>query len=399
MIPREHVRSVGHFGGYTRRIKAAQSTGTVPRLPERSWKVIDMKNMIKLKLLIGLILAMCYAMPATTLQAEEGELELGNEMLEYTKGIDWLKKLEDAVPVLGNKPIVIEFWATWCGPCKAAIPHLTNLQEKYGAENLSIIGLTAPDDRQSESDIKRFVQRQGSRMDYWVATFGDKDASEAMEAAGKAGILPLAVIIGSEGRIQFIGHPMNTHFDKILELVVKGRYDYKSAQKAKRHLEEIKRARKLKNWTQYYKLSDEVLKINPKTFYEIYLNHFDVELLERNNSEKAYAEARKLMIERADDPQMLAWLSEHIATNPGIPDEKRDLDVALEIVEAARKSGGESDPMLMAMEAKIRMTRGEWENAIRLQRRAYMASPTGSKPNYKRDLQDYKSQYKRSQEN
>lgn len=358
-----------------------------------------MKNMIKLKLLIGLILAMCYAMTATTLQAEEGEMELGNEMLEYTKGIDWLKKLEDAAPVIGSKTIVIEFWATWCGPCKVAIPHLTKLQEKYGIENLSIIGLTAPDDRQSESDIKRFVQRQGSRMDYWVATFGDKDASEAMEAAGKAGILPLAVIVGSEGRIQFIGHPMDTYFEKTLALVVKGRYDYKSAKKAKRHLEEIKRARKLKNWTQYYKLSDEVLKINPKTFYEIYLNHFDVELLERHNPEKAYAEARKLMIERVDDPQMLAWLSEHIATNPDIPEEKRDLDVALEIVEAARKSGGESDPMLMAMEAKIRMTRGEWENAIRLQRRAYMASPTGSKPHYKRDLQNYKSQFKRSQEN
>ncbi|MEE2908730.1 MAG: TlpA disulfide reductase family protein [Planctomycetota bacterium] len=358
-----------------------------------------MTNLIKLKLLMGLMLVMCIALTATTLHAaDDGDLKLGEEMPEYTKGIDWLKKLEDTSPEIGSRPLVIEFWATWCGPCKAAIPHLTKLQNRYGAEQLSVIGLTVPDDRQSGADIKRFVQRQGSRMDYWVGTFGDKDTSEAMKAAGKAGFLPLVLIIGLEGRIQYIGHPMDPNFDRILDLVVKGRYDYKSAKKAKKHLDEIKRARRLKNWGQYYKLSQEVLEINPKTFYEIYLDHFDVELLERNNPEKAYAEAQKLVIERSDDPHMLAWLSEHIATNPDIPDDKRDLDVALEIVVAARQSGGESDPVLMAMEAKIRMTRGELEDAIRLQRRAYMAAPTGSKPNYKRDLQDYKSQFKRLQE-
>lgn len=344
--------------------------------------------------LLPLVALMCF--PAPVVHADDEEFKPGEQMPEYATNITWLKEIDDSTPELGSKAMVIEYWATWCAPCKYAIPHLTKLQNKYGAEELSIVGLTIPDDRQSEADIKKFVQRQGKRMDYWVGTFEDKKASDGMQALADLGILPMAVIVGKEGRIQFIGHPMDPAFDDILDLVVKGRYDFKSATKAKSHIDEIKRARSLKNWNQYYKLSDEVIEINPQTFYKYYLERFDVELMDRDNKAKAYADARKLMVDRTDDPQMLAWLSEHIATSPDIPDEKRDLDVALDIIKSARTAGGENDPMLMAMEAKIRMARGELEEAVKLQRRAYFIAPRSTKAQYKRDLQSYKSQMQRS---
>ena len=64
---------------------------------------------------------------------------------------------------------VVEFWATWCPPCKASIPLLTDYQKNYGKE-LSIVGITDPDtDRNTPSMIKEFVKDQGPRMGYTVA--------------------------------------------------------------------------------------------------------------------------------------------------------------------------------------------------------------------------------------
>jgi thiol-disulfide isomerase/thioredoxin len=61
---------------------------------------------------------------------------------------------------------VIEFWATWCVPCKESIPHLTELQKKYG-EKVRILGVSVWEPR--EDAVEPFVKEWGQKMDYWVA--------------------------------------------------------------------------------------------------------------------------------------------------------------------------------------------------------------------------------------
>ena len=51
---------------------------------------------------------------------------------------------------------VVEFWATWCGPCRQSIPHLTELQKKYADKNVRIIGITD----EAEAQVKGFVPRE-----------------------------------------------------------------------------------------------------------------------------------------------------------------------------------------------------------------------------------------------
>ena len=291
---------------------------------------------------------------------------------------------------IAGKPMVVEFWASWCAPCKKSIPHLSKLQKKYGTDRLNIIGSTYPDKAQSEQDIERFVKKQGSRMNYWVVSDEGQMSKSWMKAAGQDGI-PCAFIVGKQGRIQYIGHPQNPKFEDILDKVVRGRYDHVCMEKAKKHLAEIERARKMNNWEQYYTLSDKVIEIDPIVFYDLHIDRFNVELMDRNNSAKAYESAMALAVNRQDDPELLAWMAEHIALSPDIPDDKRNLDVALMLVESARKGSDPKDTALMTSEAKIRMARGEVDKAVSLQRKASWSAPESRKDEYKRLYQEYKA--------
>ena len=66
-------------------------------------------------------------------------------------------------PELAGKPLLVEFWATWCPPCRKSIPHLNEIYSKYKAQGLQIVGITDED----EATVKKF-QKQ-IPMDYNVA--------------------------------------------------------------------------------------------------------------------------------------------------------------------------------------------------------------------------------------
>ena len=69
----------------------------------------------------------------------------------------------------GKNVYVIELWATWCGPCRASIPHLTELQHKYKDKNVTIISVSIEDAK----DVKPFVEQKGADMGYTVAVDSD----------------------------------------------------------------------------------------------------------------------------------------------------------------------------------------------------------------------------------
>jgi cytochrome c biogenesis protein CcmG, thiol:disulfide interchange protein DsbE len=71
----------------------------------------------------------------------------------------------DLNTLLGEgKPVLIDFWATWCGPCRMVIPHLGELHRKYGKDGLVVIGMNLEDSRAEGQAVKNFVKRY--RMDY-----------------------------------------------------------------------------------------------------------------------------------------------------------------------------------------------------------------------------------------
>jgi thiol-disulfide isomerase/thioredoxin len=91
-----------------------------------------------------------------------------------------------------GKVILLNFWATWCGPCRAEIPDLIELQNKY-KDHLQIIGLTVDDDDPAE--IKKVVEKTG--INYPVAMV----SNEVRMKYGGIAALPTSFMLDSEGRV------------------------------------------------------------------------------------------------------------------------------------------------------------------------------------------------------
>ncbi len=122
-----------------------------------------------------------------------------------------------------NKTYVVEFWATWCGPCIQTIPHVTELAKKN--KDVTFIGVSIWEEDEG-TKIKDFVAKMGDKMDYNVGYSGNQTGMSQswMEAAAQNGI-PSAFIV-KNGTIQWIGHPMN--MDKPLAEVKAGTFDLKA---------------------------------------------------------------------------------------------------------------------------------------------------------------------------
>ena len=103
---------------------------------------------------------------------------------------------------------VFECWASWCGPCIAAIPHLNELQKQMGKKGVVITGVNVWEserDAASAQRAKDFLQAQGSKMSYRVALGGKAFIKDWLEAAEVNGI-PHAFVV-AEGKIAWTGHP------------------------------------------------------------------------------------------------------------------------------------------------------------------------------------------------
>ena len=147
--------------------------------------------------------------------AEVGDPAAPLHIAEWVKG-----QPVDLAAVKGQKIVVVEFWATWCPPCRASIPHLTELQRKYKDKGVLFIGIST----EKPAVVKPFVTQMGAQMDYTVAIDQDFKTSEGyMEAYGIEGI-PHAFIVDKMGRVAWGGHPMDG-LDQTLELILAGKYD------------------------------------------------------------------------------------------------------------------------------------------------------------------------------
>jgi len=159
-----------------------------------------------------------------------GELGIGDPAPELTI-TKWVKGSPvELAAVKGKSATVVEFWATWCGPCIKAIPHLTKMQREFGEDGVTFIGVTAEDPGNTLEKVTEFVEKQGDRMGYTVAFDGEgKTYEQFMTAAGQGGI-PTAFVIDQEGLIAWIGHPMED-MDDVLHEVVAGTFDREVARK------------------------------------------------------------------------------------------------------------------------------------------------------------------------
>lgn len=94
---------------------------------------------------------------------------------------------------LKNKPVIIDFWATWCGPCRASMPHLNEMHERYGAKGLSVIGMSV--DEAGSAPVKKFATKLGVK--FTIAMAND----EVLDAYGPIRSIPTTFFINRKGDI------------------------------------------------------------------------------------------------------------------------------------------------------------------------------------------------------
>ena len=329
------------------------------------------------------IIAATAALTSTISTAAKADLKVGDPAppLSVSK---WVKGTPNKLTP--GKVHVVEFWATWCGPCKATIPHITELSKKYKAKadfsGISIWEGNGGDTNPVaiEKKVNAFIKEMGAKMDYSIAMddkiTGGTMATKWMAAAGENGI-PSAFIIDQKGKVAWIGHPME--MDGPLEKICAGKWD------AATYAKEANVRKAAEKKMQAFAMKLQNLLIGGKLEEGMAL--VDAETSGDSEEAKAMRGQVAMML------NSIAW---------AVTDPKQKLPPQFDSlkksnVELARKavalSNGEDGQILDTLAFALAQS-GNYKEAAEIQEKAITKLPAGAPAEMKKELQTRLEEYK-----
>ncbi len=284
-----------------------------------------------------------------------------------------------------GKTYIVEFWAPWCGPCIAGMPHLSELQKKYADKGLTIIGVSSEDSRKNSLDkVEAMVKDKGDTMSYTVAWDDSRKTNAAYMAAAQQNGIPCCFLVDGNGKIAYIGHP--ARIDSILETVVAGKHDMQkladTAKKAK-ELEvkgtvlrgDLNKAAQAKDWEAAIKSCEELIALDASEYGGFAIAKFQILANEIGDMDRAHKWAKDalegVLKDEAELLNGLAWTM----VDPEAKFDKRDPDLALKIAQRAAELTKEGNPSILDTLARAWFTKGDAAKAVEFQKKAIAIDP------------------------
>ena len=289
---------------------------------------------------------------------------------------------------------VFECWASWCGPCIAAIPHLNELHKQMGKKGVVITGVNVWEserDAASAQRAKDFLKSQGDKMSYRVALGGKAFIKDWLEAAEVNGI-PHAFVV-ADGKIAWTGHPAQLTAEMLGDILtgtplaaappVADKIPQRRLSKpavpagtapndpemaaAQAKLDALSEAMRARDWDAAEKALPAAAGVLPKPEGQELRDSIEAQIgLARGDPTKFYAQLQKVADEEFDDPESLNEIAWRLLTMKAFA-QKPNLVLAEKCAVQSVKLTREEHPDKLDTLARLRWLQGKKEEAIRLQ--------------------------------
>jgi thiol-disulfide isomerase/thioredoxin len=328
--------------------------------------------------------AACAALAvAAAAPARADELKLGDpapalSILEWVKG-----EPVDLAAAKGKSVVVVEFWATWCGPCRASIPHVSELQAKYG-DKLRVVGVST----EKPEDVKEFVaNKESPQFGYSVAVDDMQNTSAAYMGATGVNTIPHAYIVDKAGNLVWHGGPMQ--MDKVLEKVVAGTWDVAKAKSAEDSRQEMFRQLQAKDLDAAAAAADAILGFMPTDEQAIDIR---AQLFHAKSDAEGFRKFMNDLVGKVqDEAATLNDLSWRIATDSDVT--YRDAALAVKAAKRAVEVSGGKDASYVDTLARAYFAAGLVDRAVETQKLAIAAIVAKPEDTEKKRYEAEKKQY------
>ena len=292
---------------------------------------------------------------------------------------EWVSNTPVTLESAKGKVLVVEFWATWCGPCKVTIPHVNKLHARHQDKDVVFVGISNED----PAKVKEFLKT--TPMHYHVGIAASKAAYSAyME--GVPGI-PHAFVVDQKGKVAWKGHPM-MGMDAAIAQLAKGTFDLG---KAKKLAELAKKLQSARNYTDAYAALDAMIAAVPDD-PGAYRRKRGL-LGRQGKDDEAHALLLTMAKACAADPDVLAEVAAELATTPDL--KRRDLPKALELATKAIEMTKGGEPDVLAVQARVLYELGRLTKACEIADKAATLAPGEQADEFKAAAAFYRNELAR----
>ncbi|HEY1188917.1 MAG TPA: TlpA disulfide reductase family protein [Gemmata sp.] len=321
--------------------------------------------------------------------AAQEKLKVGDKA-PPVKATKWLQGAE-VKEFAEGKTYVMEFWATWCGPCIVMMPHMGELQAHY-KDKVTFIGYSAKDPNNTQEKVTAFVEKRGPKLGYTFAYADDRETYDAwMKAAGQNGI-PCCFVVDKAGKIAYIGHPM--YLDVVLPKVVAGKWtgaDADGMKAVEKDVSAVFMATRDADPEVFLTALADFEKKHPELASIPYFQGPKLASLvkaKKTDEAKKMAEALVAKGIKTEDTGMLRNVSGAL-TGPAAKENKELLALGLKAAEAGVKVAGEKDAVALYFLAEAHFAAGDKAKAKEIGAKAVSVAEGGIKTQLERLTKKY----------